>query len=193
VPAEFDGWLDLANGSPGEGQHFVEHLADIHATFERIHPFRDGNGRVGRLVVNLLLVRQGAPPAILYKKDRARYLRSLGRADAGDPGPLGELLARAVRHSVERFLLPALAGPSRLVPVASLATSDLSHVALQTAAKRGRVRAYQVAGQWYSNRKWVNEYRRSRRQGRRSGPIPIVVDDETPESEAQPEEQLSLG
>lgn len=167
VPALVTDWLDKVNSPWSQDQHFVETLAGFHAEFERIHPFRDGNGRVGRLLLNLLLVRHGAPPAIISKSQRAIYLRGLARADAGDPGPLGELIARAVRHSVERFVLPALAGPNRLVPLASLATPELSRLALLSAAKRGRLRAARIGDQWYSNGKWVDEYRRSRRQGRR--------------------------
>lgn len=169
VEPRLNDWLSRAHRPPEEGRHPIENLADLHAAFERIHPFRDGNGRVGRLVLNLFLVRHGAPPAILHQRDRARYLRGLARADGGDPGPLGELLARAVRNSIERFVLPALAGPHRLVPLTSLATSDMSRVALRSAAKRGRLRATRMSEEWYSNQKWVTEYRESRRQGQRIG------------------------
>ncbi len=44
-------------------------LARIHTAFERIHPFIDGNGRAGRLALNLILVRLGFPPAIIFKRD----------------------------------------------------------------------------------------------------------------------------
>lgn len=168
VPSLVDEWIEQVCQGPADDRHFLEYLADVHATFERTHPFRDGNGRVGRLVMNLLLVRAGAPPAILYKRDRPKYLRALSKADDGEPGPLAELLARAVSHSVERFLLPALAGPHRLVPLRSLTTEDLSHVALLSAAKRGRLQATQIRGQWYSNKKCVDRYRSSRHQGRRN-------------------------
>lgn len=173
VQPQLSTWLDVANGKPEDGQHFIEHLAFLHASFERIHPFRDGNGRVGRLVMNLLLVRHGAPPAILYKRHRAMYLKGLARADSGDSAPLAEIFARAVRHSVERFVLPALAGPHRLVPLASLATHDLSRLALLSAAKRDRLRAVRISDQWYSNRRWVNEYRRSRQRGRRANQLEL--------------------
>jgi fido (protein-threonine AMPylation protein) len=168
VMPRLSSWLEgIANGPP-EGSHFLEYLADLHAEFERIHPFRDGNGRVGRLVINLILVRNGAPPAILDKRGRAKYLSALARADSGDPGPLAEVLARTARDSVERFLLPALAGPQRLVPLRSLGSDDLSHLALLSAAKRGRLRATKMSGEWYSNQNYVNEYRDSRRQGRKA-------------------------
>jgi hypothetical protein len=48
------------------------------------------------------------------------------------------MLARSVRASIDRFLLPALAGPLRLVPLTALATEKLSPIALGVAAKRGR-------------------------------------------------------
>ncbi len=45
-----------------------------HHRFETIHPFSDGNGRVGRLVLNLLLIRAGDPPALLLRQWRGTYL-----------------------------------------------------------------------------------------------------------------------
>jgi Fic/DOC family len=146
--------------------HPVARLAALHAAFERIHPFRDGNGRAGRLVLNLMLVRLGYPPAIINKKDRAKYLRGLDRADRGDPGPLAELIARAVNHGIQRFLLPALAGPQRIIPLAALADHELSLIALRRAAERGRLRALRRSDQWYSTRKWVDEYKESRQRGK---------------------------
>jgi hypothetical protein len=159
VPALVADWLRDANRGPTDPQHPMLFVADLHARFERIHPFRDGNGRVGRLATNLLLVRQGYPPAVVYKRDRARYLSALDRADRGDPGPLAEILARAVTDGIYRFLLPGLAGPHRLVPVRSLADSELSGNALAVAAKRGRLRAVRRTDQWYSTRQWVEEYK----------------------------------
>jgi fido (protein-threonine AMPylation protein) len=167
VVPQLDGWIESASQGPAHNAHFLEWLADLHAAFERVHPFRDGNGRVGRLVMNLILVRNGAPPAILNKRVRAKYLRSLERADVGEPGPLAEILATSARESVERFLLPALAGPQRLVPLKSLASEDLSHLALLSAAKRQRLQAAKIGGEWYSSQHHVNEYRDSRQQGRR--------------------------
>jgi Fic/DOC family len=142
---------------------FAEALADLHARFERIHPFLDGNGRAGRLVLNLLLIRLGYPPAIIYKGDRSRYLAALRRADDGDPGPLGEFLARAVLDNLYKFVVPAIAGPARLVPLPALATEELSANALRVAATRGRLKAAKAAdGTWRSSAVWVEEYVASR-------------------------------
>lgn len=165
VPGMVDEWLGLVRKGPSRGQHLMEHLAEIHTRFERIHPFRDGNGRTGRLIVNLLLVRRSYPPAIIYNRDRAKYIRALNRADRdSDIGPLAELLARSVNDSINRFLLPALAGPHRLVPLAALARPQLAASALRLAAERGRLRAQRQGARWYSTRQWVDEYLASRYQ-----------------------------
>lgn len=138
-------------------------LAEIHSAFERIHPFLDGNGRAGRLLLNLVLVRLGYPPAVIFKRQRGAYLDGLDRADKGDPGPLAELLARAVIDNLHRLVVPNIAGPARLVPLPSLATEKLSYEALRQAARRGRLDAEQGSdGIWRSTRKAVTAYQHSR-------------------------------
>ena len=169
VPALVDDWLRFLNAVPPMGQHTVVHLARIHAEFERIHPFRDGNGRVGRLVLNLLLVRLGYAPAIIRKRDRSAYLNALRKADGGDHGPLVELLARAVKDSLDRFLLPNLAGPVRLLPLSALVGPTVTLRALREAAVRGRLKAIREDnGRWVSSKKWVDAYVSSRARGSRA-------------------------
>ena len=132
------------------------------------HPFIDGNGRAGRLALNLALVRLGYPPVVILKEQRAAYLRAMQQADKGDVGPLGEILARAMIDNLNRFIIPNVAGHAKLVPLAALVDTDLSLVALRAAAQRGRLDAHQRSdGQWLSTRKGVNEYKKSRRPGAR--------------------------
>ena len=157
-------WLRVANAEPAADLHVMEHLARAHAAFERIHPFRDGNGRTGRLILNLVLVRRGYAPAIIYKRDRPRYLDALDRTDRGEYGPLAELLARAVKDSLDRFLLPALAGPLQVLPLSALVRRDLTPLALRRAAEKGRLKAVRRSGGWYSTKQWVDTYARSRRR-----------------------------
>ena len=83
--------------------------------FERVHPFIDGNGRTGRLVINLVLVRLGYPPVVIFKRQRAAYLTAMQRADSGDYGALGELIARAMYDNLNRFIVPNVAGSARMV------------------------------------------------------------------------------
>jgi len=60
-----------------------EELLRLHNQFERVHPFIDGNGRTGRLVMNLVLVRLGYSPVIIFKRQRSAYLTAMQRADGG--------------------------------------------------------------------------------------------------------------
>lgn len=160
-------WLALANSEASAGVHLMEHIARIHADFERIHPFRDGNGRTGRLTMNLILVRRGYAPAIVYRRDRPRYLRALERTDVLEYGPLAELVARAVKDSLDRFLLPALAGPLQMLPLSALTRKGLTALALRRAAEKGRLQAQRRATGWYSTKTWIDRYARSRRTVRR--------------------------
>ena len=137
-------------------------LARIHEGFEAIHPFIDGNGRTGRLALNLILVRLGWPPAVIYKSDRGRYLDALDHADKGDDGPLAELLARSVVASTHH-LLKDIAGPAKTMPLATLANDDLGLAALKQAAVRGRLDAHRGSdGVWRSTRKAVEAYKLQR-------------------------------
>jgi Fic family protein len=149
-----DGWLP-------------EELARLHNEFERVHPFIDGNGRTGRLVVNLVLVRLGYPPVIIFKRQRDAYLAAMRRADGGDYGALGELLARAMYDNLNRFIVPNVAGPARMVPLAALADKEFTMIALRRAAQRGRLDAVQGPdGIWRSSRKAIDAYRAARHQRR---------------------------
>ncbi len=169
VPVEVGAWVDSVNelGSRIAAQHIEvsaapEELADMHRTFEQIHPFIDGNGRTGRLLLNLVLVRLGWPPAIILKEHRRRYLRALDRADHGDLSPLAEIICRSVVDSLHR-LIPNIAGPAKYVPLEALADEDFSLVALKQAASRGRLEAIiGPDGRYRSSRAAVDEYRASK-------------------------------
>jgi hypothetical protein len=69
--------------------------------------------------------------------------------------------------NLNRFIVPSLAGPARLVPLPALVDKDLSVAALRQAAQRGRLDAVQSAdGVWRSTRRAVEEYRRTRQRRR---------------------------
>lgn len=164
VPAAISDWIEEVRAVP-KADRPIQALAGAHNKFEKIHPFLDGNGRTGRLVLNLMLVRLGYAPVIIYKRDRDRYLKALRSADRGDLGPLGELLARAVIDNLYRFIVPAVAGPNRLVPLAALTSADMKEGALRVAANRGRLKAQKGDdGHWRSTRAWVDTYLADRHQ-----------------------------
>lgn len=169
VPAMVQDWVQSVNAAAGELRSrssdgpWPERLASIHHRFEQVHPFIDGNGRTGRLLLNLVLVRLGYPPVIVMKRERPAYLAALQKADQGDYGPLGEMLARAMYDNLNRFIVPNLAGPARLVPLAALVNDEFSLAALRQAAQRGRLDAVQgTDGVWRSSRRAVQAYRKNK-------------------------------
>ena len=77
--------------------------AYFHAKFENIHPFADGNGRVGRLAMNYLLVLHGHPPIIIHEEDRKEYYDALEAWDARQElAPLQEFLIGQTEKTWEK-------------------------------------------------------------------------------------------
>ena len=80
------------------------------------------------------------------------------------------MLARAILDNLNRFILPNIAGPARLVPLVALADDRFSIAALRQAAQRGRLEAFQGSdGVWRSTRSAVDEYARKKGQRRPRG------------------------
>lgn len=72
-------------------------LAERHARFERIHPFSDGNGRTGRLLLFAQALQAGLMPPLVLKERKRAYYHCLERADLdGDLAPLELFLAESV-------------------------------------------------------------------------------------------------
>jgi cell filamentation protein len=80
----------------------VETLIYAHYEFVRIHPFNNGNGRTGRLLMNLVTMKFGFKPLELYKREgesRKVYIQSMQQADKGS----FELLGNLIRQELEAF------------------------------------------------------------------------------------------
>jgi Fic family protein/DNA-binding XRE family transcriptional regulator len=75
----------------------IRHAAYIHSNLEQIHPFSDGNGRVGRLVLSAMLLKDNLPPAVIEIKEKRQYLRNLRKSQlAGDFAPLEDFICDAI-------------------------------------------------------------------------------------------------
>ncbi|MDR1713783.1 MAG: Fic family protein [Coriobacteriales bacterium] len=96
--------LQLVESSCGEDQHPLEWVAFYHLRFEKIHPFGDGNGRVGRLLLNILLEQNGYPPIIVKAEDKQRYYEGLQAYDGLDGNPRVEPMQLLVAELVCRQL-----------------------------------------------------------------------------------------
>lgn len=96
--------------SEEEGLHPVTLAAMLHYKFVRIHPFDDGNGRVSRLLMNYVLMRNGLPPVIIKSKDKDNYLRALHQADIGDYEPFIDYIAEQLLWSLDISIKAAIGG-----------------------------------------------------------------------------------
>ncbi len=74
----------------------IAKIAQEHYDFEAIHPFFDGNGRTGRLLMMTSLLANGLPPAVIEVEDRYKYYLALGRGDMGDFRGMVQMICDAV-------------------------------------------------------------------------------------------------
>ncbi len=81
--------------------------AFVHHRFVNIHPFDDGNGRLARILMNLILMKNGYPPAIVKLKERTDYYQALNQADRNEYVPLVEFLAESLLDSMNLYLKAA--------------------------------------------------------------------------------------
>lgn len=141
----------------------VPALARVHTLFESIHPFADGNGRAGRILMNYLAVTQGLPPVIIKgdsQAERDRYYAALEAGDrgfharfplpeerlllraldAGDFGPLEHLLREGVRPQLDRMIVAAAETKGDLRELRDLAPEfGVKEATLRQWVARGRL------------------------------------------------------
>ncbi len=91
IDQEIDALLEWYNNNFGK-LHPVELASIFHHRFEQIHPFSDGNGRVGRELLRIILKENGFPSIYISMKDRESYLKSLDAADNNDYKPIIEFV-----------------------------------------------------------------------------------------------------
>ncbi|MDR1241262.1 MAG: Fic family protein [Deltaproteobacteria bacterium] len=88
------------------GKHVIEAIAEFHLRFEGIHPFIDGNGRTGRLVLNLELIKAGFLPVNIKFADRSKYYDCFDDYHAGNhtPDALTQLVLAYEESEILRYV-----------------------------------------------------------------------------------------
>lgn len=139
----------------------VEFAAIFHHKFVHIHPFQDGNGRVGRLLMNIFLMQAGFPLTIIQKNDRQKYYRVLAAADGGNYKPLVLFVAQAVLRSLKIYL-DVLTPSKEKENLVSLAKATkyctYSQAYLGKLAKEGKLEAIKVKRNWMTTKEAVESY-----------------------------------
>ena len=108
VPGKMHALLQLINElqAPSIAQ-VVLMAAKAHYDFVLIHPFDDGNGRMARLLMNLILIKYGFPPAIIKTQDKEKYFSALRQADGGQFEVFAEYIAGCICASMQIMLAGA--------------------------------------------------------------------------------------
>lgn len=147
------------NDNP-DGLEQVELIAKFHHKFVWIHPFFDGNGRTARLLMNLLFLKAGYPPAIVLKNNREKYYRSLNQANNGSYNEFILLIAQALERSLDLYLESSGAlGDNEYVPLSVLAKKfPYSQEYLSLLARQGKIGAHKKGRNWLATEKSISDY-----------------------------------
>jgi Fic family protein len=129
--------------------YFLERISRFHLEFERIHPFVDGNGRIGRVLINMQLAEYGFPPIIIRNKTKHDYYYPAFTAftDGGDTKLLDRQIALALVESLHKRL--AYLRGLQIIRLGDLAKETGESVnALLNAARRQTIPAFREKGVW---------------------------------------------
>jgi len=129
-------------------ENIIKRIALLHLTFENIHPFVDGNSRIGRVINNYLLIRDGFVPVNIKFIDRQMYYDAFSEFDQkGAVGIMEEIVGKALTNSYHKRL--AYLEGARIVTLAEYAKKyNLSHSNLLNKANRQTIEAFLEKGIW---------------------------------------------
>lgn len=126
----------------------VKRIAKFHLTFEHIHPFVDGNGRIGRVLNNYMLIRDNYVPINIRFVDRATYYQAFTEFDQkGSTKIMQRIIKRALCSSYHKHL--AYMEDKKIIKLSEYAkTSKYSHSNLLNKANRQTIEAFMERGVW---------------------------------------------
>ncbi|RPI74990.1 MAG: Fic family protein [Desulfobacteraceae bacterium] len=172
---EFVDWYYLNDKSLS----VAELSAQVHYRLVHIHPFLDGNGRTARLLMNLVLIQNGYPPAVIMNLDRKKYYRVLKEADLGKAEPFENFIGKSIERSLVIYL-------NTIVPPQNRKKEKQGYISLQEAtkyceysqeylsllARTGKLAAVKFGRNWMTTpeavREYLGEHQNSKSPGTRS-------------------------
>lgn len=127
---------------------FLEKIVNFHLDFEAIHPFNDGNGRIGRVIINYQLDRLGFPGIIVRGKEKKEYYEAFGEYEADKSTKIMEkILTLALLESLHKRIA-YLKGETIVALAVYAKERGLSASAVSNAARRQRIPAFREKGVW---------------------------------------------
>jgi Fic family protein len=128
--------------------YFTDKIARFHLDFETIHPFCDGNGRIGRVIINYQLGRLGFPNVIIRDKEKQTYYEAFGEyKDLKKTKTMEKIITLALTESLHKRI--AYLQGHKISTLADYAKSNTKSVnALLNAARRQTIPAFREKGVW---------------------------------------------
>lgn len=128
--------------------YFADKIAKFHLDFETVHPFCDGNGRIGRAIINYQLMRFGFPAIIIRGKEKKIYYKSFDEyRDSKNSGMMEKIINLAIMESLHKRI--AYLRGETITALSDFAKTNKKSInTLINAAKRQTIPAFRERGVW---------------------------------------------
>jgi len=138
----------LLEYAANHNHYFIDKIAKFHLDFETVHPFCDGNGRMGRVIINFQLMRSGSPCIIVRDKEKRIYYASFSEyRDSKNAKKMEKIVTLALMESLHKRI--AYLRGEKITPLADFArTRKKSINTLLNAARRQTIPAFREKGVW---------------------------------------------
>ena len=138
----------LAEYNATSHENIIKRIARLHLTFEYIHPFVDGNGRIGRVINNYLLIREGFVPINIKFIDRKKYYKAFTEFDDKEiTSTMEEMVGKALTNSYHKRL--AYLEGKKIITLSEYAKNNkLSHSNLLNKAVRQTIDTFLEKNVW---------------------------------------------
>lgn len=164
----FDELVDFVITNPLK-LNSIELATFFHHKFVWIHPFFDGNGRTVRLIMNLILMKEGFPPAIILKNDRKKYYEALNQANNGNYSKLMLLMCQALERTLNIYLSALPDNDNEYKPISDIVEEpgvSYGQEYVSLLARQGKIDAHKEGRNWYTTKKAIDNYILNRKRNR---------------------------